>query len=113
MDEKSKYLLIAMGLLIVGTVVITYNRMVVLKDYQIIVEVPCDTYIDNCFVRTGEDGTVTNYKILSRNASHMPLCDPNQDKNCRAFICEPGEQKCKITVCSSDAVPEEEECSQS
>lgn len=100
-----------MGILILTSVGATFYRYVILKDYQIIAEIPCDPAIDNCFVRTEEDGTTTNYQTISRNASNIPLCDPEQDETCRALVCEQGELDCEVTACTPDTVPEGEECS--
>jgi hypothetical protein len=111
MDKKSKILLLIMALLILVSVGVSFYYYFILKDYQIVAETSCDPAVDNCFVRTEEDGTTTHYMIISRNASNIPLCDPALDTDCRALVCEPGEPKCEITTCSAETVPEGEECS--
>jgi hypothetical protein len=112
MDKKSKILLATIGIAILASVATSFYYYFILKDYQIVAEVPCDSAIDNCFVRTEEDDTITNYALISRNAGNVPLCDPERDSDCRALVCEPNEPKCEITTCSAETVPEGEECSQ-
>ncbi len=111
MDKKSTILLYVMGILILVSVGVTFYRYMILKDYQVITEIECNPEIENCFVRTEEDGTISYYKIISRNAANIPLCDPAQDESCRALVCEAEELKCEITFCSPKDTPEGETCS--
>lgn len=112
MDKKSKILLYIAGVAFVISIGVSFYKYVILKDYQIFVEIPCDPALDNCFVRTEEDGTITNYRTLSRTASNIPLCDPNTNETCQALTCKPNEPKCEITSCSEEELPEGETCSQ-
>lgn len=98
--------------LIAGSVGYTYWKIFVARDYQIEVQVPCDQDTENCFLRTEEDGATTTYKLLNRNASRIPACDPATDNTCRALLCESNEPDCTITTCSSDNLPDGETCSQ-
>jgi len=111
MDKKSKILLFILAILIIASVGYTFYKYVIVKDYQMTIEVSCDRAVDNCFIRTEDDGTKTDYKILDRNASNIPLCDPDKDETCRAKVCEPNELNCSITTCSEADLPEGESCS--
>ena len=111
MDKKSKILLFIVGLAIIASVGVSFYKYVITKNYQIFTEIPCDPAIDNCFVRTAEDNSTSTYKLLSRQASNIPLCDPVSDTNCRALLCEQNEPNCEITTCSAEDLPEGESCS--
>lgn len=111
MDKKSKILLSFVALAIIISVGLTFYRYVVLQDYQIIAEISCDPATDDCFVRTEEDESTSTYRLLSRNAANIPLCDPETNENCRALLCEPNERDCEITSCSEEDLPEGESCS--
>jgi hypothetical protein len=111
MDKKSKILLIIVSVAILISVGVTFYKYVILKDYQIVAEMPCNPAVANCFVRTDEGGSVTNYQLLSRNASRIPLCDPNTNANCQALTCAQNEPNCEITSCSAETLPEGETCS--
>jgi len=111
MDKKSKILIIIVSLAIVASVGVSFYKYVITKNYQIFVEIPCDPAVDNCFVRTEEDDTISNYKILSRQASNIPLCVPENNPNCRAMLCEQDEPNCEFTTCSAEDLPEGESCS--
>ena len=70
-----------------------------------------------CDPEAGEECTgdpiedTSYYKLINRNAKHIPLCDPS-DENCEALICPLDEVDCTVTLC--DPVTAEEngvECS--
>jgi len=111
MDKKSKILIIIVGLAIIASVSVSFYKYVIMKDYQIFAEMPCDPVIDNCFVRTAEDNSTSTYKLISRQASNIPLCNPVADLGCRALLCEQNEPNCEITTCSSEELPDGESCS--
>lgn len=110
MDKKSKILIVIVGLAILTSIGVSFYKYVVVKNYQIFAEMPCDPTIDNCFVRTAEDNSTSTYKLLSRQASNIPLCDPAVE-TCRALTCEPNELNCEITTCNEEDLPEGEACS--
>ncbi|MBU2028426.1 hypothetical protein KJ761_00865 [Patescibacteria group bacterium] len=134
MDKKSppkadqpradKILWIVFFLLIVGSVAFTYYRVMIKKDYLISSEVDCDPYTEKCFIWNcdpesdveGEacigdpEMDIWYYKIVERNASRIPLCDPEVDEDCEPFLCEAGELECGETLCDAAAAAEGEEC---
>lgn len=123
LDKKSKILFIIIGLLIVGSVAVTFWRYMVKRDYIVQAQTDCDPESEKCFVWecdpastvegeacTGDpESDIWQYKIVHRNAKNIPLCDPN-DENCTALVCGPGEKDCSEELCSENNVPEGETC---
>lgn len=123
LDRKSKILFIILGLLIIGSIVATYWRYMVQRDYIIQSQIDCDPETQNCFIwqcdpmslEEGEactgvpDNDIWYYKNFSRNAMNIPDCDP-KDENCAAYICEEGEKDCAEELCALENVPEGKEC---
>jgi len=127
MDRKSKIFFIVLGLLIAGSVAVTYWRIMVKKDYVIESQVDCDPTVDKCFIWecdpasdvegekcTGDpDNDIWYYQIARRNASRIPLCDPDKDDNCKPMECDPATEKdCSVTFCDEiTKVAQKVECS--
>jgi hypothetical protein len=123
-DTKSKVLFVVLGILIAGSIAVTYWRYMVKRDYVIQAQIDCDPETENCLVWKcdpaslveGEectgvpDNDIWYYKILNRNAKNIPNCDP-KDENCTAYQCDPDEPECNITNCSPDNLKKGEECS--
>lgn len=123
MDKKSKILVIAFVLLIIGAVGATYWRVFVKKDYLISNQVDCDPYTEKCFIWrcdpnstkegetcTGEpDKDIWYYKVIERKAYNIPLCNPDEDENCQPFVCGENEKGCKETLCEENN-PDKIEC---
>ena len=124
MDKKSKILLAVFFLLIAGSVAFTYYRIMLKKDYLISSQIDCDPYTEKCFIWNcdpnstveGEACTgdpemdVWYYKIAQRNASRIPLCDPETDETCQPFLCDPVEPECAEVLCDAATVAEGETC---
>ncbi|MBU4216380.1 hypothetical protein L6270_01530 [Candidatus Parcubacteria bacterium] len=124
MDKKSKIFFIIFGLLIVGSVAVTYWRIMIKKDYIIEAQTDCDPTTEQCFVWecdpesmeegeacTGDaDADIWYYKIVKRNASRIPLCDP-ADEDCDALVCGESEPECEEILCNEDNKEDQEvEC---
>lgn len=121
MDKKSKILFIIIGLLIAGSVAVTYWRIMVKKDYIIEAQADCDPYSEACFIWkcdpsstekgeacTGDpEADIWQYKIARRNAANIPLCDPEKDETCDPWACELIEAECSQTLCD-EATAEEQ-----
>ena len=114
MDKKSKIFFALFGLLIVASVAVTFWRYMVKKDFVIENQVDCDPTTDKCFIWkcdpasdvdgekcTGDaDKDTWYYQIARRNASHIPLCDPDKDDSCKPMDCDPATEKdCSVTFC--------------
>jgi len=106
MDTKSQYLLLIMGLIIIGSIVITYNRIVVLRDYEVLAYISCDPAREQCFVE--EDGDQTYYyKIIHKQAKYITPCDPNEGE-CLEPSCTVGEAGCSVEYCDPATAEEED-----
>ncbi len=113
MDKKSKILLWVFALLIVASVGVTFWRIMIKKDYVVEAQVDCDPYEKNCFVwECDPESTVEGeaclgdpesdiwyFNVTRRNASVIPLCDPETDENCDPWTCEDGEKDCEQVFC--------------
>ncbi len=125
MDKKTKVFFAVFSLLIVGSITVTFWKMVVKRDYIIKAQVECDPTVENCFVHVcdpdpdvdgpeackGNPTDDTWYtKNISRKAYNIPLCDPNTDENCTALVCSEGEADCSYELCDDSNVPEGDSC---
>lgn len=126
MDKKSKILIWVFVILIAASVGVTYWRIMLKRDYVISSQVDCDPTTEKCFIWKcdptsdveGEKCTndpekdIWYYKLAQRNASKIPLCDPDKDENCLPFVCEEGEKDCSETLCDATTkVDQGVECS--
>lgn len=116
MDKKSKILLWVFVALIIGSVAVTYWRIMIKKDYIIESQVDCDPYAEVCFVWkcdpsstvegeacTGDpESDIWYFQVAKRNASRIPLCDPDTDENCQPMVCEENEPECEQIFCTED-----------
>lgn len=126
-DKKSKnanrvfYMILV--LLIIGSVGVTFFKIVIKKDYQILAETSCDPKTEKCFARTCDptsDSTcpaieadrTTYYKIISKNASSIALCEATTDKiGCDTELsCTSNEISCSYTYCNPDELIDGEVC---
>jgi hypothetical protein len=122
MDKKSKIFFAVFFTLIAGTVIVTYMKYFVAKDYYIEAQADCDPYTEKCFVwkcdpnATDESEKCTGdpekdiwyFQKVKKVANLVPLCNPD-DENCDALSCSPG-MDCEVTYCDEKTVGEGEEC---
>lgn len=111
-NKKSagKILLVVFVLLIIGSVAITFYRIMIKRDYIVSAEADCDPAAEKCFVYvcdpeseecTGNPEEDTSYyKLIKKKASNIPLCDPNQE-GCQALQCGEGEKDCEEILCEA------------
>ena len=120
MDKKSQIFFLVMGLLILGSVAVSYYKYMVKRDYIVQAEAECDPYTEACFVyvcdpEAGEECTgdlvedTSYYKLINRNAKNIPLCDPS-DETCDALVCPEGEADCSFMLCDPATADEGAEC---
>lgn len=110
-------------LLILGSVGVTFWRIVIEKDYQIVAEASCDPVIESCFYYEGVtcDGTDSecvpeaayDYKLISKKAANIYTCEQTEEKvGCSEELsCLEGEEDCVYTYC--DLESEEDTCATS
>lgn len=120
MDKKSKILFAVFALLIVGSVAVTYWKIMVKKDYIIEAQTDCDPYTEKCFLwecdpESTEEGEACvedpeenswYFQVVKRNASRIPLCDPN-DEECDALTCGENEPECEYIFCDEANMEEQ------
>ncbi|MEI7426185.1 MAG: hypothetical protein WCK16_04670 [Candidatus Moraniibacteriota bacterium] len=116
MEKKinaGKMYLIIVGIITVGSILATYIRIIVQKNYTIESQVDCDPYVHNCFVWrcdpesivegegcTGDSKIDTQYyNLVKRIATNIPRCDPDKDENCLPMLCGKSEKKCESIFC--------------
>lgn len=121
MDKKSKILLWVFVALIIASVGVTYWRIMIKKDYVIEAQVDCDPYLETCFLWECTPGSIVEgeactgdpesdswyFKVAKRNASRIPLCDPNTDENCQPMVCEENEPECEEIFCTEENIEEQ------
>jgi hypothetical protein len=122
MDKKSKIFFLIFFLLIVGSVAVTYWRIMVKRDYIISASQECDPTTEVCFVyecdpegdeecaATPEEERISYYKTITKNAKNIPLCDPYKNECPTELTCEEEEEECEIMLCDEETVPEGESC---
>lgn len=116
-----KILMWLMAALILGSVGVTFWRIVIKKDYIIESQTDCDPTIEKCFIYTCDPQTETTctgnpdddiwyYQKVRRNANKIPVCDSG-DENCQEFVCDEGEKECNVSFCTEETKSEEDVCS--
>ena len=125
MDKKSKLLIAIVTLLILVSILITFWRIMIQRDYIIENQIDCDPYTEKCFIwecdpnSTVEGEACTGdpemdiwyYAVAQRKAANIPFCNPEEDENCAPFECLEGEKDCSITFCDETTKEEQEvEC---
>ena len=122
MDKKSKLLIAIVTLLILVSILITFWRIMIQRDYIIENQIDCDPYTEKCFIwecdpnSTVEGEACTGdpemdiwyYAVAQRKAANIPFCNPEEDENCAPFECLEGEKDCSITFCDETTKEEQE-----
>jgi len=109
-------------LLIIGSVGVTFWRIVIEKDYQIEAETSCDPATESCFHYEGVtcDGTDSecvpedayDYKLISKKAASIYACEQTVDKvGCgEELSCTDEEENCSYTFCDPANLADGESC---
>jgi hypothetical protein len=100
MNNKVKLLSVFFFFLCLLTICATYYRMFHLHDYMIILDIPCEPNIENCFAVEEEAG-ITYFKIIEFYAPYGNKCDMGQIE-CRSSVCSNSEASCHFINCDSD-----------
>lgn len=121
-NRKNKIFYITLFSLIALSVLVTFLKIVVYKNYQIVSETSCYPYMEKCFVRecdkvvddTCIENSVTYYKIISKKAANIASCESSLfKKGCRGELsCIEGEKDCFYTFCDPMALADGEKCSE-
>ena len=120
MDKKTKIFFAIFFGVIVIVAGISFYKYIVLRNYYITVDVPCDPAQEQCFMEECDpespDGCpedavdgVTYYKLIKKKAYAVPACDPN-DSDCPPLTCLAGED-CLEIFCDEIAAADGYICS--
>jgi hypothetical protein len=102
--KSNNWLIIALLSCCAITILVSFYFFYFKKNYDFIIESPCDTTKEECFVRdcTNPDDCPPNglseFKRFSLKASDFKYC-PNED--CTE-VCETGQIKCEQIKCTED-----------
>jgi hypothetical protein len=116
MEKKinaGKLYLIIVGIILIGSILATFIRIVILKNYTIESQIGCDPYMQNCFVWRCDPAAIVEeekctgdpkkdiqyYALVKRIATNIPLCDPDRDEDCLPMLCGKSEKKCESIFC--------------
>ncbi len=112
-------------LLIAISVGVTFYKIVILKDYQIVAQVSCDPATEKCFVYECDaavDGVcsenpaenISYFKNISKKANNIYLCEKTSERiGCNEELsCTEGEADCTYTYCDPTQLLDGEKCSE-
>jgi hypothetical protein len=111
-------------LLILGSVGVTFYKIVWQKDYQIEAETSCDPVIESCFHYEGvicDSGDTEcvpeeayDYKMISKSATNIYACEQTDEKlGCdEELSCTDEEVDCSYTFCDPESLGDGESCSE-
>jgi hypothetical protein len=125
-NKANKIFYIIVALLIAGSIGVTFYKIVILKNYQIVAQVSCDPKVEKCFMSvcdpvtddtcsvtsTTEERT-TYYKNINKKAATIAACENTIQKiGCNEELsCTPREKDCSYTLCDPFNLAEGEQCS--
>ena len=108
---RIKVFIVFVSVLIVLTLFSSYVRYIYFKDYFFLVEQPCDSDTEQCFVRSCDEycppNELESYKTFSVKAYDYQKCSSNKCSN----VCSSEEAGgiCEEIICNPD---NEDDCSQ-
>lgn len=121
---KNKIFYSIFFLLLAGSIIVTYVKIVVNKDYQIVAETSCDPATEQCFVwecsveidgECSEDPeeNIWIYKIVNKKASTIVACEATEEKlGCDGELsCTENEEDCSYEYCSEESISDGIRCS--
>ena len=126
-NKGNKIFYIILALLIFGSIGVTFYKIVILKNYQIVSQVSCDPKIEKCFMSVCDPASdetcssasstaerTTYYKNISKKAEIIFLCEQTTEKiGCNEELaCTEGEADCSYTYCNQSELVEGEKCSE-
>ena len=120
MDKKTRIFFLVFFGLIAISVLVTFFKYFVQKDYYIKAEAECDPYTEKCFVYVCDPETekdcpedegerTSYYKYIEKKAYLIPLVDPNSE-DFPGIECQKGENGCREILCDEKTVAKGEEC---
>ncbi len=104
MPKIRHFLLCFIYVLVVITIVSSYYRFVVNRDFLVTYEVACDPLTTSCFRGCGDETCVDTYPyaLVERPAYLLTNICPNAQADCLiSSTCQPQEQSCHTIFCDS------------
>lgn len=98
---KSKVLFVMGAAIIIASLFMVYNRYIVSRDYDLLIQVACDPQLESCFVGECDhendsrcEGEATRYyKVAFKKAYEFPPAECTEnDHGCRVFDCSANSQ---------------------
>lgn len=121
---KNKIFYLIFFLLLAGSIIATYVRIVVNKDYLIVAETSCDPATEQCFVwecNIEIDGECSDipeeniwiYKVVSKKAYEIAKCESTEERlGCDGELsCTENEADCSYEYCNEKSTPDGIRCS--
>lgn len=105
---------IILALLLIGSVVTTFVKIVIMKNYQIVAETSCDPAVEACYAYEDEETELYFYKLISKKASDIVACEATEEKlGCdEELSCTEGEENCSYTYCDPENLEEGQMCAE-
>ncbi|MCW1888632.1 MAG: hypothetical protein KIH67_003715 [Candidatus Moranbacteria bacterium] len=121
MRNYSRILTLGLVILFATSLVFSFYKFYIVRDYMVYGHTECDPSENTCFVYecdvasedcTGDPEEDTEYyALIQKNASQIPTCDPHKEE-CEPLACASDEADCEVTFCDERAAAKEEvECS--
>lgn len=117
MRNYSKILGFGLFVFFVLSLLFSFYKFYVVRDYMVYGHAECDPTVSVCFVyecdpeseecSENPEENVEYYTLIEKNASQIPVCDPHEE-DCAPLSCADGEEDCVITFCSDEALAGEE-----
>ena len=122
-NKGNKIFYIILALLLVASIGMTFYKIVILKDYQIVSQTSCNPAAEKCFVSECDPATddtcstissVTYYRKINKNAETIYNCENTAEKlGCGDELsCTSGEKNCAYTYCDPTKLLADEKCSE-
>lgn len=123
-NNGNKIFYIILALLIIVSIGVTFYKIIILKNYQIVAQVSCDPTIEKCFIYECDstieecsenlDENISYYKNISKKAADIYDCEKTVEKlGCNEELsCTEGEVDCSYTFCDPTQLSEGEKCSE-
>jgi hypothetical protein len=115
--KKPDIFFVVMISALIFSILFTFGRYVVFRDYWVQLGVHCDPSRESCFVQSCDEGDclgdneedVWYYKIVTKKAYSLPDCN-KEEALCRSLSCQDGEKNCTETQCNPSEVEEGISC---
>jgi hypothetical protein len=122
-NKRNKIFFIIFFSLIFLSVAITFYKIVIIKNYQIVAQVSCNPITEKCFETICDpatddtceaSSTIYYYKNISKNAGVIYTCEKTSEKvGCAGELsCTTGESNCFYTYCDPTQLLDGEKCSE-